>query len=55
MTPAQARELAAALVSAASDAEAQGFDEIDLQATLAQRFDVELQSLAAAIAAAKGE
>lgn len=52
MTPKQARQLAQALISAAGDAEAQGFDEIDLQATLSQQLRGELDSLQAAIDAA---
>jgi hypothetical protein len=54
MTPKEARDLAAALVSAAADAESQGLDEIDLQGTLSQRLGASVDSLQAAIDAAKG-
>jgi hypothetical protein len=53
MTPKEARELASALVSAAADAESIGSDEIDLQGALSQRLGSQLDSLQAAIDAAK--
>jgi hypothetical protein len=52
MTPHEARNLAAALVSAAADAESQGLDEVDLQGALSQRLASQLDSLQAAIDAA---
>ena len=53
MTPHEARNLAAALVSAAAEAESQGLDEVDLQGALSQRLGSQLDSLQAAIDAAK--
>jgi hypothetical protein len=54
MTPNEARELAAALAKAAADAEGMGLSEIDLQGALSEHLGESLDSLQAAINAAKG-
>ncbi len=55
MTPIQARELARQLNNAATAAELAGHDEIDLQSQLSEQLRVDLDSLAAEIAAKKSQ
>ncbi len=53
MTPAQARELAVQLNIAATNAEVQGHEQIDLQNVMSARLGEALDSLQAAIDAKK--